>query len=50
MPLSDDGETVDRCITAMSFHFPGEAREWSGDWFGNSDNFDFANSYSEIVE
>jgi hypothetical protein len=50
MPLSDVGETVDRCITAMSFHFPGEASEWSGEWLGNSGNFDFTNSYSEIVE
>ena len=45
MPLSEDGETVTQCLTAMSFQFPGEAVEWTGQWFGNSGNFDFAKSY-----
>ncbi len=49
MPLSDDGETVNQCLTAMSFHFPGQAYEWTGQWFGNSGNFDFAKSYAEPI-
>ncbi|HXP13483.1 MAG TPA: PAS domain-containing protein [Stellaceae bacterium] len=49
MPLSDDGETVTQCLTAMSFQFPGEAREWTSQWFGNGDNFDFARSYAKAV-
>src|SRR5579862_7094123 len=30
MPLSEDGETVNQCLTVMSFQFPGEASEWTG--------------------
>ncbi len=50
MPLSEDGETVKQCLTAMSFQFPGEACEWTGQWFGNSDNFDFAHSYAQAID
>lgn len=49
MPLSDDGKIVNQCLTAMSFQFPGRADEWTGQWFGNSDNFDFAKSYAEPI-
>jgi hypothetical protein len=49
MPLSEDGANVDGCFTAMSFHYPGQAHQWFGEWFGNSGNFDFINSYSEII-
>jgi hypothetical protein len=40
---------VNQCLTAMSFHFPSEVLRRSGESFGNSSNFDFANSYSEVV-
>ena len=50
MPLSDDGETVNQCLTAMRFHFPGRADEWTGQWFGNSDNFDFTRSYAKAID
>ncbi len=50
MPLSEDGETVTQCLTVMSFHFPGRADEWTGQWFGNGDNFDFARSYAKAVD
>jgi hypothetical protein len=49
MPLSEDGETVTQCLSAMSFQFPGEAFEWFGQWFGNGGNFNFEKSYSKIV-
>ncbi len=49
MPLSEDDVNISQCLTAMSFHFPGEASRRSGESFGTSSNFDFANSYSEIV-
>jgi hypothetical protein len=49
MPMSEDGETVNQCLSAMSFQFPGEADEWTGQWFGNSNNFDFEKSYSEVM-
>lgn len=49
MPLSEDDITVNQCLTAMSFQYPGQAYQWFGEWFGNSGNFDFNNSYSKIV-
>lgn len=49
MPLSEDSETVNQCFTAMSFQYPGEAYEWTGQWFGTTGNFDFAHSYAEPV-
>jgi hypothetical protein len=49
MPLSEDGVDVNQCLTAMSFHFPSEVVRRSKESFGNSSNFDFANSFSEIV-
>lgn len=49
MPLSEDGETVTQCLTVMSFQFPGHADEWTGQWFGNGDNFDFAHSYAKAI-
>ena len=50
MPLSEDGETVNQCLTALSFQFPGQAGDWTGQWFGNSDNFDFAKSYAKTID
>ena len=50
MPLSDDGARVNQCLAALTFHFPGAAQEWSGQWFGNSGNFDYANSQAEIID
>jgi len=50
MPLSENGETVNQCLSALSFHFPGEADEWTGQWFGNSDNFDCARSYAKAID
>src|SRR5260370_30317452 len=50
MPLSEDGINVNQCLTAMSFHYPGHAFEWFGEWFGNTGNFDFTNSYSETIK
>jgi hypothetical protein len=49
MPLSEDDVSVNQCLTAMSFHFPGSASQWFGEWFGNTGNFDFKNSYSEVI-
>lgn len=55
MPLSADGENVNQCLTAMSFHFPGEAFQWCDEWFGNrsyldvANSYDVATSYAEIV-
>jgi hypothetical protein len=55
MPLSEDDRNVNQCLTAMSFHFPHEASEWSDQWFGNrsylelANSYAVANSYSEIV-
>lgn len=49
MPLSEDGANVNQSLTAMTFHFPGDAHEWSGQWFGTSGNFDFARSSCEII-
>jgi hypothetical protein len=45
MPLSEDDLNVTQCLTDMSFHFPGEARKWSGEWFGNRSYLEIANSY-----
>ena len=50
MPLAEDGATVRQFLTAMRFEFPGDAVEWRGTWFGNSGNFDYAHSYSGVVE
>lgn len=50
MPLSDDGVAVNHFLTAVRFEHPGDAIEWYGTWLGNSGNFDFARSYSAIVE
>ena len=50
MPLAEDGATVRQFLTAMRFEFPGDAIEWRGAWFGNSDNLDYAHSYSGVVE
>jgi hypothetical protein len=49
LPLSEDDVNVNQCLTAMSFHFPGRADQWLGEWFGNTGNFDFNNSYSEVI-
>jgi len=55
MPLSEDGVTVNQCLTAMSFHFPAMTSQWPREWFGNKSYLDVANSYdvasshSEIV-
>ena len=49
MPLSEDDITVNQCLTAMTFHYPGIASQWFGEWFGNTGNFDFTNSYAEII-
>lgn len=50
MPLADDGETIRLILTAMRFDFPGDAIEWRGAWFGNSGNFDYAHSFSGVIE
>jgi hypothetical protein len=50
MPLSDDDVTVTQFLTAVRFEHPGDAVEWHGAWLDNSDNFDFARSYSGIVD
>lgn len=50
MPLADDGVTIRLFLTAMRFEFPGDAIEWRGAWFGNSGNFDYAHSFSGVVE
>ncbi len=50
MPLSDDGVTIHQFLTATRFEYPGDAVEWRGAWFGNSGNFDYARSYSGIVD
>ncbi len=49
MPLSEDGKTVNQCLTALNFQFPGRACEWTRQWFGNSGNFDIAKSYAEPI-
>lgn len=49
MPLSPDDCTVTQCLTAMTFHYPGAASQWFGEWFGNTGNFDFTNSYAAII-
>lgn len=49
MPLSEDDKTVSQCLTAMSFHYPGYAAQWFGEWFGNNSNLDFENSYAQII-
>ena len=49
MPLSPDDLNVNQCLTAMTFHYPGAASQWFGEWFGNTGNFDFTNSYAEII-
>ncbi|HKR18700.1 MAG TPA: PAS domain-containing protein [Stellaceae bacterium] len=50
MPLANDGVTIRLFLTAMRFEFPGNAIEWRGTWFGNSGNFDYAHSFSGVVE
>jgi len=50
MPRRRDLEAVNQCLSAMSFQFSGQAREWLGQWFGNSGNFDFARSYAKAIE
>lgn len=50
MPLADDGAPIRLVLTAMRFEFPGDAIEWRGTWFGNSGNFDYAHSFSGVVE
>ncbi len=50
MPLADDGTTIRQFLTAMRFDFPGDAVEWRGAWFGTSGNFDYAHSYSGVVD
>ena len=50
MPLAEDGTTIRQFLTAMRFEFPGDVIEWRGAWFGNSGNFDYAHSYSGVVE
>jgi hypothetical protein len=49
MPLSDDDVTIHQFITAISFHYPGRAAQWFGEWLGKTGNFDLENSYSELV-
>ena len=50
MPLADDGAMIRLFLTAMRFEFPDNAIEWRGTWFGNSSNFDYAHSFSGVVE
>ena len=50
MPLANDSATIRLFLTAMRFEFPGDAIEWRGAWFGNSGNFDYAHSFSGVVE
>jgi hypothetical protein len=50
MPLSDDGETVNQCLTAMNFHFPSETEHQTNHWSENSAAFDLAMSYCKAVE
>jgi len=50
MPLSEDGKTVNQCLTAMSFQFPGKAKHWMGQWSENSPEFDLAMSHCEAIE
>jgi len=49
MPLSEDGETVNQCLSALSFQFPGDASTWYGQWLGGSGNFDCGSSYSKAI-
>jgi len=51
MPLSEDGTTVNQCLTAMSFQFPGKAEQSSiGRWSEESAEFDVAMSYCKAIE
>jgi hypothetical protein len=50
MPLSEDGKTVNQCLTAMNFEFPGKSEQWTGLWSENSADFDVAMSYCEAIE
>jgi len=50
MPLAEDDAPIRQFLTAMRFEFPGNAIEWRGAWFGNSGNFDYAHSYSGVIE
>ena len=50
LPLSDDGSTVSQFLMAMSFHFPGAAHQWRGEWFGNDGTLDFGKSYERIIQ
>ncbi|HZL59043.1 MAG TPA: PAS domain-containing protein [Stellaceae bacterium] len=50
MPLSDDDATVNQCLTAMSFEFPGKSGQSIGHWSENSADFDVAMSYCKAIE
>jgi len=50
MPLSDDGKTVNQCLTAMSFEFPSESDLPISHWSENSADFDVAMSHCEAIE
>lgn len=50
MPLSEDGETVNQCLTALNFHFPSESELPTNHWSENSADFDMAMSYCKAVE
>lgn len=50
MPLSDDGITVNQCLTAMNFDFPGKSEQWIGHWSENSADFDVAASYCKAID
>ena len=50
MPLSDDGESVNQCFTAMSFEFPSKSEQPMSHWLENSADFDVATSHCEAIE
>jgi hypothetical protein len=50
MPLSDDGEIVSQCLTAMNFKFPSETGGPQRHWTENNADFDVATSYFTAVE
>jgi len=50
MPLSEDGETVNQCLTALNFHFPSESELPTNHWSENSADFDMAVSYCKAIE
>jgi hypothetical protein len=50
MPLSEDDIVVNQCLTAMSFHHPGQMSQWFGDWgFAAGSEVDNARSYTQLV-